>query len=89
MRSHFFFWFCFFEQEDIVDYNRSVTVFILIPPPPPNQTVAYRQLQTSFMCSVVSCGRYSRCEELLKSSKARRKGNTEAGLDKIQDLAPQ
>lgn len=34
MRSHFFFWFCFFEQEDIVDYNRSVTVFILIPPPP-------------------------------------------------------
>lgn len=32
---------------------------------------------------------YSRCEELLKSSKARLKGNTEAGLDKIQDLAPQ
>lgn len=43
----------------------------------------------SFMCSVVSCGRYSRCEELLKSSKARLKENTEAGLDKIQDLAPQ
>lgn len=41
------------------------------------------------MCSVVSCGRYSRCEELLKNSNARLKGNTEAGLDKIQDLAPQ
>lgn len=54
-----------------------------------NQTIAYRQLQMPFMCSVVSCGRYSRCEELLKSSKARLKGNAEAGLDKIQDLMVQ
>lgn len=41
------------------------------------------------MCSVVPCVRRSRCEELVKSSKAKLKGNKDAGLDKIQDLVPQ
>lgn len=41
------------------------------------------------MRSVLSCGRYSRHEELLKSSKAGLRENAEAGLDKIQDLMAQ
>lgn len=53
-----------------------------------NQTTAYRQLQMSFMCSVMSWGRCTRCEEQLKISKPRLKRNTEAGLDKTQDLLP-
>lgn len=51
--------------------------------------IAYHQLPMPFMCSLLSCGRYSRHEELLKSSKARQKENAEAGLDKIQDLMAQ
>jgi len=37
----------------------------------------------------MSCVRCRGSKELLKSSKARLKGNKDAGLDKIEDLVPQ